>query len=74
MTVPLVLPSSNTLPTSRNEAICIPSNDPSPFASSPTETDTTSPNLYPIVPFDSSTKTESAPPIQVHGMTTRSQN
>jgi len=74
VTVPLVLPSSHTLPSSKNEAINIPSHNPSPSASYPTETDTASHNIYPIVPFDSSIETKSAPPIRVHGMTTWSQN
>jgi hypothetical protein len=74
VTVPLVIPSNHTLPDSRNDAISIPFLNPYTSASYPTETDTDSPNIYPVIPFDSSTETKSAPLIRVHGMTIRSQN
>lgn len=61
--VPLVIPPNHTLPDSRNDAISIPFLNPYTSASYPTEIDTDSPNIYPVIPFDSLTETKSAPLI-----------
>jgi hypothetical protein len=74
MTLPLVLPSSIPLSSSRHDSLTIPSSNPPSPVSVSTETDPVSPINFPIVPFESSTEIESPPPIRVHGMTTRSQN
>jgi hypothetical protein len=73
VSIPLVAASNHTI-SNLSDALSIPFLKTSPTASYLTATNINPPHIHAIIPLVSPTEPKSAPPIRVHGMTTRSQN